>query len=59
LLPSVPKIATGLRYILQIKKIMANSMIKIATMTLAMKTVKKGLSVEKVMPIMTTAKMDS
>jgi len=59
LLPSVPKIATELRYILQVKKIMANNMIKIAKITLAMKTVKWKLSVEKVMLFMTTPKMDS
>ena len=38
---------------------MANSMIITATMTLAMKTAKQEHSVEKVMPFMTTPKMDS
>jgi len=40
------------------KKIMASSMIIIAKIALAMKTVKQELSIEKVMPFMTTLKMD-
>jgi hypothetical protein len=57
-LPSVPKIARDHPYTLKVIKIVASSMIIIATMALAMRTVKEELSIEKVMPFMTTLIMD-